>query len=128
GVLFTADPLTGSRSVMAGNFVRGLGEQLVSGAATGERFTLAWPKGAYDGPEALSRYARRLFRLGRRLALALGGPQDVEWAIAGGTVWLLQARPITTMQPYDPRTGIWNDSRGGDYFWSNSNFGEALPG
>jgi pyruvate,water dikinase len=113
---------------MTGNFVRGLGEQLVSGAATGERFTLAPPQGRYAGPAALKPYGRRLFDLGRRLAEELAGPQDVEWAIAGGRLWLLQARPITTMLPYDPRTGIWNDSRGGDYLWSNSNFGEALPG
>ncbi|MCA9874477.1 MAG: hypothetical protein KC441_12500, partial [Anaerolineales bacterium] len=43
-------------------------------------------------------------------------------------LWLLQARPITTMQPYNPASGEWNDSRRGDYLWSNANFGEALPG
>jgi pyruvate,water dikinase len=26
-------------------------------------------------------------------------PQDVEWAIAGGQVWMLQSRPITTLGP-----------------------------
>ena len=31
GVLFTADPVIGSRAYMTGNFVYGLGEQLVSG-------------------------------------------------------------------------------------------------
>jgi phosphoenolpyruvate synthase/pyruvate phosphate dikinase len=34
GVLFTADPVSGSRSQMAGNYVRGLGDKLVSGEAT----------------------------------------------------------------------------------------------
>jgi pyruvate,water dikinase len=26
-----------------------------------------------------------------------GSPQDVEWALAGGELYLLQARPITTL-------------------------------
>jgi rifampicin phosphotransferase len=128
GVLFTAEPLTGSRAAMSGSFVRGLGEQLVSGEADGEAFTLAYPKGVYDGPAALRPYARKLFRLGARLAAELGGPQDIEWAVAGGKLWLLQARPITTLQPYDVRSGVWNHSRSGDYLWSNSNYGEAIPG
>ena len=127
GVLFTADPLDGSRARMTGNFVRGLGEKLVSGQVDGESFTLAWAAGAYDGPPDLRPFARKLFRLGKRLAQELGGPQDIEWAIAGGKLWLLQSRPITTMQQYYPRTGIWNDSHSGDYLWSNANFGEALP-
>ena len=29
----------------------------------------------------------------------LGCPQDVEWAIAGGQVWVLQSRPITALPP-----------------------------
>lgn len=127
GVLFTADAVAGNRTRMVGNFVSGLGDKLVSGDVSGERFTLSWPKGAYEGPPALRPYARKLFKLGRRLERDLGGPQDVEWAIGGGKLWLLQSRPITTMQAYDSRTGMWNDSRAGDYLWSNANFGEALP-
>ncbi|MCC8930587.1 PEP/pyruvate-binding domain-containing protein [Rhodococcus sp. I2R] len=37
--------------------------------------------------------------LGGRIARVLGGPQDVEWAVAGGVVWILQARPITAALP-----------------------------
>ncbi len=39
---------------------------------------------------------RRLAELGRTLQEALGGPQDVEWALAGGELYLLQSRPVTT--------------------------------
>jgi len=43
GVLFTADPITGSHESMTGNFVFGLGEQLVSGEAMSDVFTpLSW--------------------------------------------------------------------------------------
>lgn len=37
--------------------------------------------------------------LGGWIADVLGGPQDVEWAVAGSTVWILQARPITAALP-----------------------------
>ncbi len=126
GVLFTADPITGSRLTMTGNFVYGLGDQLVSGEITGETFTIDRPKGRYAGPADLKRYARQLYKLGRRLEKELGCPQDVEWAIAGGKLHLLQSRPITTLIGYYPATGEWNDSLTGDYLWSNVNFGEAV--
>ena len=34
----------------------------------------------------------------------LGRPQDVEWAIAGGQVWILQSRPITNSACSDARS------------------------
>ena len=127
GVLFTADPVSGDRARMVGNFVRGLGDRLVSGEADAEQFTLAQPHGRYTGPAALKPHARALFRLGQRLEQALGMPQDIEWAIANGRLSLLQARPITTLRAYHPTTGEWNDSLAGDYLWTNTNYGEAIP-
>lgn len=127
GVLFTADPVTGSRTAMVGNFVHGLGDQLVSGEANPFTFTLARPSGRYDGPAELKPFARKLYQMASRLEDDLGGPQDIEWAIADGQLHLLQSRPITTLRAHNPRTGDWNDSRYGDYLWTNSNFGEAVP-
>ena len=46
--------------------------------------------------------ATTLARLGQRAATVLGGPQDLEWAIAAGHVWLLQSRPITAPVPELP--------------------------
>ncbi|MER7417304.1 PEP/pyruvate-binding domain-containing protein [Micromonospora peucetia] len=40
-----------------------------------------------------------LARLGREIEELLGGPQDVEWAIADGQIWVLQARPVTAALP-----------------------------
>ena len=127
GVLFTADPVSGSQTQMAGNFVFGFGEELVSGEAEPFTFTLARPKGRYEGPDELKRYARRLYKLGARLEEELGCPQDIEWAIADGKLYLLQSRPVTTLVGYDPSTGAWNDSLTGDYLWSRNNFGEGRP-
>jgi len=38
-----------------------------------------------------------LLTLGERVEDHYGAPQDVEWAIAGGEVYMLQSRPITTI-------------------------------
>jgi pyruvate,water dikinase len=35
--------------------------------------------------------------LGRLLEERFGCPQDVEWAIAGGELYVLQSRPVTTL-------------------------------
>jgi pyruvate,water dikinase len=127
GVLFTADPVTGSHVRMAGNFALGFGEELVSGEAEPYTFTLAWPKGQYEGPSGLKPFARKLFKLALKLEKDLGCPQDIEWAIAGRELFLLQSRPITTLIGHDPVTGEWNDSLTGDYLWSNTNLVEAVP-
>jgi len=39
----------------------------------------------------------RLIELGRKVEDHYGDPQDVEWAVAGGEVYMLQSRPITTI-------------------------------
>ena len=127
GVLFTADPVSGSRSEMTGNFVYGFGEELVSGEAEPYTFKLQRPKGHYDGPPELKRFARRLYKLAIRLEKDLGGPQDIEWAISGRKLFLLQSRPVTTLIGHNPATGEWNDSLTGDYTWSNVNLAEAVP-
>jgi len=127
GVLFTADPVSGSHRHMMGNFVFGLGEELVSGEAEPFTFTLARPKGQYDGPSELKRFVRKLNRLALRLEEELGGPQDIEWTVADRKLFLLQSRPITTLVGHNPATGEWNDSLTGDYLWSNTNLVEAVP-
>ena len=48
---------------------------------------------------------------------------DIEWCRAGDQLFILQARPITTAIHPDP----WNDSRSGDFLWTNTNVGEAIP-
>ncbi len=42
---------------------------------------------------------RRLARLGLRVEALCGGPQDIEWALAGGRFYLLQARAVTAAGP-----------------------------
>jgi pyruvate,water dikinase len=127
GVLFTADPVSGSRLHMTGNYVYGSGDELVSGEAEPYTFTLARPNGDYEGPRDLERFASQLCRLGERLEKDLGSPQDIEWAIAGGRLFLLQSRPITTLVGHNPATGEWNATLTGDYMWTNVMNVEVFP-
>jgi rifampicin phosphotransferase len=100
GVAFTADPVSGSRERVLVSAVRGLGERLVSGAASPDEWALegdratprAQPERAIDEAQA-----REVAALARRVEAHYGSPQDIEWAIAGGRLYLLQARPITAL-------------------------------
>ena len=48
-----------------------------------------------------------LAALGAQVSAVLGGAQDIEWAIADGTIWIVQSRPVTASLPamLDPSTG-----------------------
>jgi phosphohistidine swiveling domain-containing protein len=127
GVLFTADPVSGSLMRMTGNGVRGPGEKLVAGRANPLAFTFELPGGKFHGPPEFKSFARALYRLAERLDRELGAPQEIEWAAAGGKVFLLQARPISTMNGFDPATGEINATATGDFLWSNGNAAEIQP-
>jgi rifampicin phosphotransferase len=62
--------------------------------------------------------AAEIAAVGRRLATKLGYAADIEGAVAGGEVWLFQARPITTLQPREPSAAavdsvvlVWPEGR-----------------
>jgi pyruvate,water dikinase len=126
GVLFTADPISGSHSHMTGNYVRGLGEQLVSGQTNAQDFQILRPSGKYRGPRECARSGRRLYQLASKLEKDFGCALDIEWAASGNQVYLLQARPVTTLQTIDYDTYAVNESLDKDYLWTNNNIGEAL--
>ena len=78
GVLFTADPVTGNRAHMAGNFVSGLGDKLVSGEVEPDEFKLSRPRFHYEGPSLMKAHAKRLFKLAIRIERDFKDPQDIE--------------------------------------------------
>lgn len=127
GVLFTADPISGSFANMIGNYVHGLGEQLVSGEANAYDFKISRPKGKYDGPDEFKKYSVKLYQYAVKLEEELGSPQDIEWSVAKGKLYILQARPITTLSPGNPDTYEINESLIRDSLWVNTNVGEAIP-
>jgi pyruvate,water dikinase len=101
GVAFTANPVTGDRTEILVSAVRGLGERLVSGAATPDEWIVRGDdvesRGAAEGAIDATA-ARAVADLARRVEAQFGAPQDIEWALADGQVFLLQARPITTLR------------------------------
>ena len=127
GVLFTVEPVSGKQT-MLGNYVYGLGDKLVSGEADAQGFTFDRPNGIYQGPKDLVPFGDEIYQTALRLEEDLGAPQDIEWAVADDRFYLLQSRPITTLNIHDPKKGYYNDSLLGDYLWTNGGLGENLPG
>lgn len=112
GVAFTVDPVSGRRRVVI-EAVAGLGDRLVSGEASPERWAIA-DDGSIDPPPdagVLDRaQAQAIAALARRVEKDRGCPQDIEWAIDGRGLWLLQARPVTTAPipiPVEVPPGLW---------------------
>lgn len=124
GVAFTADPISGDRGAVVINAAWGLGQTVVDGEVEADtwhvdrqsRSTLRQTTGHKPtrtgiGPDAvrvpvpddLQRrpcltpdHVARVAELALRAEAAIGKPSDVEWAIDGEALWLLQTRPITT--------------------------------
>ncbi|MCA1717761.1 MAG: phosphoenolpyruvate synthase [Actinobacteria bacterium] len=129
GVLFTANPLTGKRRQAVIDASPGLGEAIVSGAVNPDHFVVDTATGGIleqrlgdkrvsvravagggtqqvetagraDEASLSDDQVRALAELGARVETHYGAPQDTEWAVdSGGEIWLLQARPITTLFP-----------------------------
>ncbi len=64
---------------------------------TGETEELAVPDGKRDARVLSEEEIAELVELGRRVEDHYGEPQDVEWAITDGSIYMLQSRPITTI-------------------------------
>lgn len=126
GVTFTANPLTGQRDEMMINASWGLGEAVVGGAVTPdsilaskntgevlshkvadkEIMTVTVPGGTEERevpedqrhrPVLNDEQVNRLVELGSDIEDLYGQPMDVEWALADGNIWIVQARPITAL-------------------------------
>jgi len=126
GILFTANPLTGARDQLLINAAWGLGEAIVGGQVTPDTITLDKASGTiteqqisekdvmtvrtHDGthevpvpaerrsqPVLSPAQAAELARVGVQIEDFYGQPMDIEWAIADGRIFILQARPITAL-------------------------------
>jgi pyruvate,water dikinase len=157
GVLFTANPTTGRRTELVANASYGLGEAVVSGEVTPDRFVMDKAdlslKEAVLGDKRVSirsadeqgtitetvpqdrraklalteGSARELGRLAVRVEQQFGGvPQDLEWAIADGRIWLLQARPMTALPPAPLEDVRWEPPIPGTK-WVRRQVAENMP-
>lgn len=64
---------------------------------------------------------RAVAELARLAARHFGRPQDIEWALEDGALYLLQSRPITSLAALP-------DPDGGLNIWDNSNIAESYGG
>lgn len=126
GVLFTSDPLSGKDDKMVGNYVKGEGEKLVSGAENAEVFSIGAIKYSYEGNSEFSSYAKSLRKSCAKIRSFYGMPMDIEWAVSGGKVYILQSRPITTLRRLDPETYKINGSMSGYKLLTRTNVGEIF--
>jgi phosphohistidine swiveling domain-containing protein len=112
GVAFTVNPVTGAEEVVI-EACEGLGDALLAGHRT--------PLAA-DHP-LLQRYHPEIEAVARRIQRYFGAPQDVEFAVERGTVYVLQARPITRIA-FDPAVGEWTNA---DYRDGGVSSGACTP-
>jgi pyruvate,water dikinase len=130
GVAFSLNPLTNDydEAVIDANW--GLGESVVSGRSSPDHFVVdkvtrdiveekigakqmsIWldPGGGTlershyrsEEPAVTREQITQIVDVVCRIEALFGAPTDIEWAFAGGTFYLLQARPITTYVPLPP--------------------------
>ena len=131
GVIFTADPLTGNPWRFVLNAAFGLAQGVMDGSAPADRFILEWDTGVVlekrivEKPTALvsgrngvqeialldgrqtaaalsDEMVSQIGRLALQLDRAFDCRVDVEWAMAGQDVYVVQVRPITALPDFFP--------------------------
>jgi pyruvate,water dikinase len=163
GVLFTVDPLDGDESRIVVNAAWGLGEAVVGGRVSPDTLVLDKASGQVLRQDVADKEvmtaptergtaevavepdrrrrpvidqarAAELAALGRAVEAHFGRPQDIEWALADGRLYLLQARPVTALQA--PGRGGPDGSAGGpetrrepeiDEYWPAEGTAPATP-
>ena len=135
GVIFTCDPVSGRDDEIVIESSWGLGESIVSGMVTPDRFVIqrkslkikdrkvsTKPKATYlsggsavevspdlqGSPSLSDKEIKALAEIGMRIEKLFNSPQDIEWSIEGGAIRILQSRAVTTV------------SRGGETLWTRA--------
>ena len=80
---------------------------------TGETVEHAVPDEKQDRRVLADEEIRALRDLGERVEDHYGGPQDVEWAIVDGDIYMLQSRPVTTIDEDNAERATGGDAGSG---------------
>jgi phosphohistidine swiveling domain-containing protein len=142
GVMFTADPVSGRRDRAMITAAWGLGEAIVGGLVTPDTLivektsgrilsqeiankrvmTVRVQGGTEEAPVPEERRraavlgeeeAAELAALGVEIESLFGTPMDIEWVLSGGSITIVQARPITTLpEPEPPPPTEWKLPKG----------------
>lgn len=149
GTLFTADPVSGHRQIISIDASWGLGEALVAGMVTpdlykvdkrdwsitecnvSEKQLAIWslPEGGTKTEDLVGekRTAQvldetqiiELAKIAAKIEAHYGSPQDIEWAITDGEIFIVQSRPITSLYPVPEQ---YIDSEAERVYFSISHF------
>ncbi|MCD6227150.1 phosphoenolpyruvate synthase [Candidatus Micrarchaeota archaeon] len=127
GIMFTVEPVTEDYNTISIEAGYGLGEAIVSGSITPDRYlvdkntleikdkeivTQTWKIAIVRGkneevqiPEELQGKQKlpddkiiELAKIGQRIEDHYGKPQDIEWSYLNGDLYIVQSRPITTLK------------------------------
>ncbi|MEA2662529.1 MAG: rifampicin phosphotransferase, partial [Chloroflexota bacterium] len=135
-IAFSADPVTADHGVVIVDATVGLGEAIASGEVTPDTYavrkndlailkrTLAGERPALDDAQV-----REVARLAIALEADSGSPVDVECAFAGGELYLLQSRPITTLRAPEAFSVQWDDPADAMLTWGREDvhMNDCLP-
>lgn len=135
GVMFSINPVNNDPQTVIIEAVWGLGENIVQGVVTPDHYEVekgTWdvlrvqvasqtiemirkPNGTKNYPVPKSRQNKQkltenqviqLAKLATKLQQHYLNPQDSEWAIENGNIYLVQTRPITTVKAVENKTEV----------------------
>lgn len=127
GIMFTVDPVSSDLTKIVIEAGWGLGEAIVSGSVTPDRYvvdketltiankevhTQTWkivkapegdrhlsvPKKEQNAQKLSDDEILALAGIAKKIEAHYGSPQDTEWAIEGKHVYMVQSRPVTTLK------------------------------
>ncbi len=131
GVMFTIDPVNSDKSKITIEAIYGLGEFIVQGTVTPDHYEVAKedlnilernisvqgimlkksgtinrelkiPRSVGSKQKITDKEIKALAELGKKLEKHYYFPQDIEWAIEKGKIFLVQTRPVTTIKNQKP--------------------------
>ena len=111
GICFTVDPVSGNDKTMLIEVGEGLGENIVSGKNKPEQYYYNWYDNIY-GVNENNKYlsedsVKKIGSIFYNVMKYFGYPCDIEFAIKGNELYILQARKITKIE-YQGYTDMWS--------------------
>ena len=104
GVIFSSNPINGSKTEIVISVIEGFGDSLVSGTASGEDIMVTLEEDSLSMPKYSSdinkNHLLELCKVSKEIEEKLHFPVDIEWCVDNVThqVFLLQCRPQTGYQ------------------------------
>ena len=140
GIMFTVNPVTNDKNQIVIEAVWGLGEKIVQGAYTPDHYLvqkqtykllqkqvnsqdkymtlsrsqnkeLRVKRSKQDQPKLTDDQIIALAKLGQKIQQHYFFPQDIEWAMEKGKMYIVQSRPVTTIDFRKKEKPVTNTSK-----------------